>query len=52
MDDEEALGSFRDRFRAYMAKSIHEAKLHSSWRNPDPEYDEAIDRFTQARAGP
>ncbi len=31
-----------------MAKSIHEAKLHSSWRNPDPEYDEAIDRFTQA----
>ena len=46
--DEQAFSSFRDRLRAYMAKSIHEAKVHSSWQNPDPEYDEAIDHFVQA----
>ncbi|MGC1718818.1 MAG: malto-oligosyltrehalose synthase [Isosphaeraceae bacterium] len=46
--DEEAFAAFRDRIRAYMAKSIHEAKVHSSWQNPDPEYDEAIDHFVLA----
>ena len=46
--DEEAFSAFRDRIRAYMAKSIHEAKVHSSWQNPDPEYDEAIDHFVLA----
>jgi len=51
---EETFAAFRDRIRAYMAKSIHEAKVHSSWQNPDPEYDEAIDEFVLAvldRAG-
>ena len=46
--DEEAFSAFRDRIRAYMAKSIHEAKVHSSWQNPDPEYDEAIEHFVLA----
>ncbi len=46
--DEEAFATFRDRIRGFMAKSIHEAKAHSSWQNPDPEYDEAIDKFVQA----
>ena len=52
--DDEAFSAFRDRIRAFMAKAIHEAKVNSSWQNPDPEYDEAIDRFVQAvldRAG-
>ncbi len=52
--DEQSFAGFRDRIRAYMAKATHEAKMHSSWQNPDPEYDEAIDRFIQGvldRAG-
>ena len=52
--DDEAFSTFRDRIRAFMAKAIHEAKVNSSWQNPNPEYDEAIDRFVQAvldRAG-
>ena len=46
--DDEAFSAFRDRVRAFMAKAIHEAKVNSSWQNPDPEYDEGIDRFVQA----
>src|SRR5262249_9194117 len=40
---------FVKRIQAYMQKAIHEAKVHSSWVNPDPAYDEAIRRFV-ARA--
>ena len=46
--DERAFAALRDRIRAYMAKSIHEAKVHTSWQNPDPEYDDAVDHFVQA----
>ena len=46
--DDQAFAAFRDRIRAFMAKAIHEAKVHSSWQNPNPEYDEAIDQFILA----
>ncbi|MDR3619894.1 MAG: malto-oligosyltrehalose synthase [Paludisphaera borealis] len=39
---------FRDRIRAYMAKAIHEAKVHTSWQNPNEEYDAAVDQFIVA----
>jgi (1->4)-alpha-D-glucan 1-alpha-D-glucosylmutase len=38
----------RDRVAAYMAKAIHEAKVHSSWINPDSQYDAAVARFVTA----
>jgi (1->4)-alpha-D-glucan 1-alpha-D-glucosylmutase len=43
--DDAALEAFRDRIRAYMAKAIHEAKVHTSWQNPSEDYDAAIDQF-------
>ena len=46
--DDQAFAAFRDRIRSFMAKAIHEAKVNSSWQNPNPEYDEAIDRFILA----
>jgi (1->4)-alpha-D-glucan 1-alpha-D-glucosylmutase len=46
--DDQAFASFRDRMRAFMAKAIHEAKVNSSWQNPNPEYDQAIDHFVGA----
>jgi (1->4)-alpha-D-glucan 1-alpha-D-glucosylmutase len=52
--DDRGFSAFLERICGYMAKSIHEAKLHSSWQNPDPEYDGAIDHFVRAvldRAG-
>jgi (1->4)-alpha-D-glucan 1-alpha-D-glucosylmutase len=37
--------NFVKRIQEYMVKAIHEAKVHSSWLNPDADYDEAIRRF-------
>jgi (1->4)-alpha-D-glucan 1-alpha-D-glucosylmutase len=36
---------FVSRIQAYMEKAMHEAKVHTSWINPNPPYDEAMRRF-------
>jgi (1->4)-alpha-D-glucan 1-alpha-D-glucosylmutase len=33
---------------AFMAKAVKEAKVHTSWTDPDPRYDEALDAFAAA----
>jgi (1->4)-alpha-D-glucan 1-alpha-D-glucosylmutase len=33
------------RMQAYMLKALREAKVHSSWINPNRPYEEAVDRF-------
>jgi (1->4)-alpha-D-glucan 1-alpha-D-glucosylmutase len=33
------------RARRFMAKAVREAKVHTSWTDPDPRYDEAVDAF-------
>jgi (1->4)-alpha-D-glucan 1-alpha-D-glucosylmutase len=50
--DTEQYGAFVDRIRAYMRKAIHEAKMHTSWINPDVAYDEAVDRFVASILDP
>ncbi len=45
------------RLRDYMLKAVREAKVHTSWTNPNPRYDEALARFVEAildpaRSGP
>jgi (1->4)-alpha-D-glucan 1-alpha-D-glucosylmutase len=37
--------SFTDRIQQYLQKAIHEAKVHTSWINPNPIYDEAVRHF-------
>jgi (1->4)-alpha-D-glucan 1-alpha-D-glucosylmutase len=37
-----------DRMAAYMEKATREAKVHTSWVNPVPEYDAAIREFVAA----
>ncbi len=37
--------SFVKRVQTYMQKALHEAKVHSSWINPDPDYDAAVREF-------
>jgi (1->4)-alpha-D-glucan 1-alpha-D-glucosylmutase len=32
----------------YMAKAVREAKVHTSWTDPDPGYDEAVSAFVTA----
>jgi (1->4)-alpha-D-glucan 1-alpha-D-glucosylmutase len=36
---------FRERIAAYMHKAIKEAKMHTSWINPNREYDDAVRNF-------
>ena len=40
-----------DRAVAFMDKATREAKMHTSWVDPDPEYDAAIAAFTRAVVG-
>lgn len=43
--DESALKNLRERLQAYMLKAAREAKLRTSWINPDAEYEAALERF-------
>src|SRR5260370_40335931 len=44
---ETELPRFRQRIQQYMLKAIREAKVHSSWVNPDSEYEGATPRFVE-----
>ena len=41
----EPTDDFRHRIRDYMRKAMAEAKVHTSWMNPDAEYEAAIATF-------
>lgn len=44
---DEEYADFVRRIHAYMRKALHEAKVHTSWINPNPAYDEAVQEFIQ-----
>jgi (1->4)-alpha-D-glucan 1-alpha-D-glucosylmutase len=46
--DSKGLRALADRMTAYMEKATHEAKVHTSWINPDAEYDAAVRDFVAA----
>jgi len=39
---------FIPRMQAYMEKALREAKVHTSWVNPNAEYEQAVARFVAA----
>jgi (1->4)-alpha-D-glucan 1-alpha-D-glucosylmutase len=43
--NEEVLDAYRSRIEAYMLKAIREAKVHTSWINPNEEYEESMHHF-------
>lgn len=45
MSTPEAFAAFRERIAAYMQKATKEAKAHTSWVNPNEEYDAAVQNF-------
>jgi (1->4)-alpha-D-glucan 1-alpha-D-glucosylmutase len=45
--DSQALTAFADRTAAYMVKAGREAKLRTSWANPDVAYEQALERFVR-----
>ena len=43
----EEFADFRERIGAYMLKAIKEAKVHTSWVNPNEAYDQAVSKFVK-----
>ncbi len=43
--DEVATEVFSERIQAYMRKAIREAKVHTSWTDPDPDYEAGVEAF-------
>lgn len=50
--DREELAGFRERIAAYMQKAIKEAKVHTSWVNPNEDYDQGVEKFTREVLAP
>ncbi|HKZ04791.1 MAG TPA: malto-oligosyltrehalose synthase [Methylomirabilota bacterium] len=48
----EARARFVARIQAYMEKALHEAKLHTSWINPNEPYDAAVREFVARTLDP
>ena len=47
MPDDSQYRSFCDRIQTYMAKAVKEAKVHTSWVNPNRMYDQAVHDFIE-----
>ncbi len=46
------LAEFSERIERYMLKAVREAKVHTSWINPDVAYEEAVVGFVHALLDP
>jgi len=49
--DDAGLAAFRERITAYMLKAVREAKVQTSWINPDAAYEEAVDELVAKLLG-
>ncbi|MFI4951913.1 MAG: malto-oligosyltrehalose synthase [Burkholderiales bacterium] len=49
--DPQGLDALRRRIHAYMRKAVREAKVHSSWANPDEDYERALAAFIDGVLG-
>jgi (1->4)-alpha-D-glucan 1-alpha-D-glucosylmutase len=50
--DPEQQAALAQRVEAYMLKAVREAKVHSSWLKPDPEYEAAVRDLVNGLLGP
>jgi (1->4)-alpha-D-glucan 1-alpha-D-glucosylmutase len=50
--DEQKLLRYRERMGAYMLKAVREAKVHTSWLNPEPAYEAMLASFMAALLQP
>src|SRR5215212_2094697 len=49
---DESRGDYTRRLQEYMQKALKEAKLHTSWINPNEEYERAVSDFVAALLDP
>jgi (1->4)-alpha-D-glucan 1-alpha-D-glucosylmutase len=47
LSDADALAGFRSRITAFMLKAVKEAKVNTSWTDPNPEYEKALQEFIE-----
>ena len=45
---EEEIPAFKERLRAYLVKAAREAKVHTSWLDPNRDYEDALQAFMTA----
>jgi (1->4)-alpha-D-glucan 1-alpha-D-glucosylmutase len=45
--DKSTRRTYMERIQAYMEKALKEAKCHTSWINPNPEYDQKVCQFIE-----
>ncbi len=45
--DADGMGDLVERVRDYMRKALREARVHTSWIDPVPAYEEAVDAFVR-----
>lgn len=50
--DAEGLAALADRMAAYLQKAVREAKVRTSWSNPNPAYEDGVERFVRAVLDP
>jgi (1->4)-alpha-D-glucan 1-alpha-D-glucosylmutase len=48
----DSVAAFAERIQTFMFKAVREAKVHSSWINPAPEYERAVARFVSTLFDP
>jgi (1->4)-alpha-D-glucan 1-alpha-D-glucosylmutase len=48
LPDPGSYATFCDRIQSYMSKALYEAKVHTSWVNPNQLYNSAIHKFVEA----
>jgi (1->4)-alpha-D-glucan 1-alpha-D-glucosylmutase len=50
--DANGLAAFAERMAQFAVKAAREAKLHTSWTAPDPDYEQALERFVRGTLDP
>ncbi len=51
LHDQTELDQYCERIKNYMLKAIREAKQHTSWRNPNHAYEQAVHQYVDAVIG-
>ena len=51
-NDEKSLGDLANRMADFLRKAVREAKVHTSWTDPNPAYEEAVEAFVRGALDP
>ncbi|WHA43429.1 malto-oligosyltrehalose synthase [Agrobacterium larrymoorei] len=52
VNDQQALGEYKDRFLAYVEKALREAKLRTNWGDSNEDYEQAVKDYAEHLLSP